>query len=149
MFTFIIIIAVVIFSVGALKSMSPEERSIVIRRTLNAITFGTVYLFRAGKEGAKISYHAGRVAGATLALEGQDTLDSMDEHNKSVAEKGGAAREAIRKSQEHGKALGLSDVSDNLKSKADDLDSKVAEAREARLARQAARSARVQAAMAV
>lgn len=125
MFTFIIIIAVVIFSVGALKSMSPEERSIVIRRTLNMLTFGVVYLFRAGKEGAKISYHAGRVAGATLSLEGQDTLHSMAEHNQSVAEKGGAAREAIRKSQEHGSALGLSNISDDLKAKADKLDAEL------------------------
>ena len=125
MFTFIILIAVVIFSVGALKSMTPEERSIVIRRTLNMLTFGIVYLFRAGKEGAKITYQAGRVSGATLSLEGQDALHSMAEHNHSVSEKGGAAREAIRTSQSHGEALGLSNISSNLKSQADELDAKL------------------------
>lgn len=132
MFTLIIIIAVAIFAVGALKSMSPEERSVVIRRTINMLTFGIVYLFRAGKEGAKISYQAGRVAGATLSLEGQDTIHSMAEHNKSVAEKGGAAREAIRTSQSHGEALGLSNISSSLKSQADELDAKL-EAKRAEL----------------
>ena len=129
MFTLIIIIAVIIFAVGALKSMTPEERSIVIRRTLNMLTFGAVYLFRAGKEGAKITYQAGRVAGGTLSLEGQDTLHSMALHNKEVASKGGAAREAIRTSQAHGEALGLSNISSNLKQQADELDIKLAEAR--------------------
>lgn len=130
MFTLIIIAAVGIFSVGALKSMTPEERSIVIRRTLNMLTFGIVYLFRAGKEGAKITYQAGRVAGSTLSLEGQDTLHAMAEHNQSVAEKGGAAREAIRVSQSHGSALGLSNISDDLKKKADELDEKLIARRE-------------------
>jgi hypothetical protein len=129
MFTFIIIIAVVIFSVGALKSMTPTERSIVIRRTLNMLTFGIVYLFRAGKEGAKISYQAGRVSGATLSLEGQAALKAMKDTNTSVAEQGGAARMAIRTSQAHGEALGLSNISSDLKSKADNLDKLLAEAR--------------------
>lgn len=126
MFTIIILIAVVIFSVGALKSMTPTERSIVIRRTLNMLTFGIVYLFRAGKEGAKISYQAGRVSGATLSLEGQAALKAMKDTNTSVAEQGGAARMAIRTSQSHGEALGLSNISSDLKSKADALDIELA-----------------------
>ena len=132
MFTLIIIITALIFAVGALKSMSPEERSVVIRRTLNMCTFGIVYLFRAGKEGAKISYQAGRVAGATLSLEGQDTIHSMAEHNATVQANGGAAREAIRTSQSHGEALGLSNISSSLKSQADELDAKL-EAKRAEL----------------
>jgi hypothetical protein len=125
MLTLIIIIAVAIFSIGALKSMTSDERSIVIRRTLNLLTFGIVYLFRAGKEGSKITYQAGRVAGATLSLEGQDTIHSMAEHNKTVADKGGAAREAIRTSQAHGNTLGLSNISSDLKKKADELDARL------------------------
>lgn len=125
----IITVAIVIFAIGALKSMTPTERGIVIRRTLNICTFGIVYLFRAGKEGAKISYQAGRYAGATLSLHGQDTLAAMADHNNSVAEKGGAAREAIRVSKSHGEALGLNNVASDLKAKADELDELLAVAR--------------------
>ena len=125
----IIAVVIVIFSIGALKSMTPTERSIVVRRTLNILTFGIVYLFRAGKEGVKISYQAGRVAGATLSLHGQDTLAAMADHNNSVAEKGGAVKEAIRVSKSHGEALGLSNVAASLKAEADELDVLLAQAR--------------------
>jgi hypothetical protein len=122
MFTLIIIILVAIFAVGALKSMSPSERAIVIRRTLNMLTFGIVYLFRAGKGAASASYQSGRIAGTTLALEGQETLASMKQHNSDVESKGGAAREAIRSSISHADALGLSSMNVDLKAKADALE---------------------------
>jgi len=126
MFTLIIIVLAAVFAVGALKSMSPSERAIVIRRSLNMLTFGIVYLFRAGKGAATASYHSGRIAGTTLALEGQDSLASMAQHNKDVSEKGGAAREAIRSSQSHADALGLSSMNANLKAQADELEIKLA-----------------------
>lgn len=129
MFTFIIIVLVVVFAVGALKSMSPSERTIVIRRSLNMLTFGIVYLFRAGKGAATASYHSGRIAGTTLALEGQESLASMAQHNKTVSEKGGAAREAIRSSISHADALGLSSMNANLKAQADELEIKLANRR--------------------
>ena len=145
MFTIIILILVVAFTVGALKSMSPEERTIVIRRTLNMLTFGTVYLFRAGKAATIATYQSGRIAGATLSLEGQDTLDSMDNHNNEVAIKGGATKEAIRSSQSHAEALGFTDMNKNLKAKADALDAEVQAKREERLIRSTARKAAKQA----
>jgi hypothetical protein len=132
MFTFIIIALAAVFAVGALKSMSPSERVIVIRRSLNMLTFGGVYLFRAGKGAATASYHSGRIAGTTLALEGQESLMAMKQHNKDVEAKGGAAREAIRSSISHADALGLSSMNADLKAKADALDAELA-AKRARL----------------
>jgi len=141
MFTIIILILVVAFAVGALKSMSAEERAIVIRRTINMVTFGTVYLFRASKAATIATYQSGRIAGSTLALEGQDTLDSMNDHNNEVASKGGATREAIRSSQSHAEALGFTDMNKTLKAKADALAAEVEAKREERLLRSAARKA--------
>ena len=119
MLTLIIITLVAVFAVGTLSSLSPDERTIVIRRTLNMLTFGTVYAFRAGKGAVTASYQSGRIAGATLALEGQDSLDSMFTHNETVSAKGGAAREAIRTSHSHAEALGFSTMNKDLRSKAD------------------------------
>jgi len=131
MFTLIIITLGVVFGVGALKSMSPSERTIVIRRSLNMLTFGIVYLFRAGKGAATASYYSGRIAGTTLALEGQDSLTAMAQHNKAVSEKGGAAREAIKSSQSHADALGLSSMNASLKVQAEELEAKLATKRAA------------------
>ena len=50
----------------------------------------------------------------------------MAQHNKDVSEKGGAAREAIRSSQSHADALGLSSMNANLKAQADELEIKLA-----------------------
>ncbi|MCI4437528.1 MAG: hypothetical protein JHC33_12035 [Ignisphaera sp.] len=129
MFTLIVLVLVVVFVVGALKSMSPSERVIVIRRSLNMITFGAVYLFRAGKGAATASYQSGRIAGTTLALEGQDALKAMKEHNEEVASKGGAAREAVRVSISHADALGLASLNKELKEKADALEAELEEMR--------------------
>jgi len=132
MFTFIIIVLVVIFAVGALKSMSPSERAIVIRNILNKLTFGTVYVFRATKGAATASYQSGRIAGTTLALENQESLMAMKQDNIDVETKGGAAREAIRSSRAHADALGLTSMNADLKAKADALDIELA-AKRARL----------------
>ena len=135
MFTLITIVLVVAFAIGSLKAMAPDERAIVIRRTLNMLTFGTVYLFRAGKAATIASYQSGRIAGATLSLEGQETLNSMAEHNSEVEAKGGATREAIRKSIDHADALGFTDMNKNLKAKADALEAEVEAKRAERRAR--------------
>lgn len=60
-------------------------------------------------------------------------LKSKAEHNKEVADKGGAAKEAIRTSQAHGSTLGLSNIALDLKKKADELDAEL-EARRKELA---------------
>lgn len=142
MFTLIIIIAGLIFAVGALKSMTPEERSTTIKYTFNLLTLGVVYLFRGLKSGAQVSYHAGRYSGAKLATEGQDTIDHMDTVNYETELAGGATKIAIRKSQDHANTLGLSGIVNEMKTKAD-AEVEIANAkREDRLARQAARKAK-------
>ena len=132
MFTIIILIAVVIFSIGYLSSLTPTQRTITIRYTLNICTLGVVYIFRAGKEGSKIAFQGGRVAGNKMALGGMESFKDMATANNTTASEGGAVRIAIRKSQEHGAALGMSDVADNLKKLAD-ADAKLVKEMEAEL----------------
>jgi len=119
MFTLIILVAVAIFSFGALKAMTPTQRSITIKYAINLLTLGIVYIFRAGKEGAKIAYQGGRVAGSEMSLSGTSSFKSMAVSNKEIASEGGATKLAIKKSQSHGEALGLSNVAAELKAKAD------------------------------
>lgn len=118
MFTLIIITLVAIFAVGYLRSLTPEERTIVIKRTMNAITFSTVYLFRTAKATAQVSYYAGEYAGAKMALEGQDTLDALDSHNNMVADNGGATKMAIKANQDHATNLGMAGMVQDMKAKA-------------------------------
>lgn len=131
----IILIVVVVFAVGALKAMNPNERAIVIRRTLNICTFGTVYIFRALKALFQTAYYAGSYSGSTMALEGQETLNAMAENNKEVKEKGGATRMAIKSSQEHATNLGLSGMVSDMKAKADAQALALAKRREELLAK--------------
>lgn len=119
MFTLIIIIALLVFVVGYLKSLTPTQRSITIRYSINVLTLGTVYIFRALKEGFKIMYQAGRVSGTTMAIGGQASFKSMAVTNNEITTEGGAVKIAIKKSQSHGGALGLSNVAADLKAKAD------------------------------
>lgn len=138
----IILVVVVVFAVGALKEMSPSERTIVIRRTLNIATFGVVYIFRALRGLVRASYQSGRIAGATMAVQGQDTFDSMYASNVEVEEKGGATKEAIRVSISHEDALGFTGMNNDLKAKADALVKEANARRVERDARMAARMAK-------
>jgi hypothetical protein len=128
MFTLIIIIAGLIFAAGYLKSLTPTQRAITIRWTMNKLTLGIVYTARGAKEGAKIAYQAGKYSGSEVALKGMSQFKSMAESNKAIAEEGGSTKIAIRKSQQHGSTLGLSNIADDLKAKADANALKLAEA---------------------
>lgn len=144
MLTVVILVLGAVFAVGYLKSLTPEERTIVIRRTMNAVTFGTVYLFRTAKATAQVTYYAGEYAGAKMALEGQDTLDYLDNHNNMVEDNGGATKMAIKANQDHATNLGISGMVNDMKARAQATKAEADAKREERRARaEARRAARV------
>ena len=114
MFTFIIIILVVAFTVGFLKNLTPAERSIVIRRTINATTYGATAVVKTTKSTVKATYQAGQVAGIEMAISGQDSLKAMAEHNAKVASEGGAVKQAVVDVNKLSDNLGLSNVNTDL-----------------------------------
>lgn len=125
MFTLIIIIAVIIFLVGVLKELSPEERSIVTKWGKNYIVLALVYLWYGIKSIAQIAWYGGRITGGTLTLEGQEQIEAMAKKNQEFADEGGATKIAIRNAKSHAEAMQVSGIVNSLKAKADTVSAEV------------------------
>lgn len=114
MFTIIIIVLVVAFAIGFLKNLTPSERAIVLGRSINAVKYGVTGAAKITKSTVKATYQSGQLAGIEMAINGQDSLKSMDEFNKSVASKGGAVKMAVEDVNALSDRIGLSTVNADL-----------------------------------
>lgn len=115
MLTLIIIIIVAAFAIGFLKNLTAQERAIVMGRTLNATKYGVTGVVKVTKSTVNTVYNAGQIAGIELAIQGQDTLASMNDFNTEVASKGGAIKQAVQDVNNLTESMGLSTVNVDMK----------------------------------
>ena len=142
MFTFIIIVLVVAFAIGFLKNLNAQERAIVMSRTLNAAKYGVTGAAKITRSTVKATYQSGQLAGIEMAINGQDTLKSMDNHNKDVQSRGGAVKIAVEDVNTLSARMGLDSVNK-------DLADKIAERKAVLDAKRAELNANFEAAMAL
>lgn len=134
MFTYILIALVLITTVGALRAMTQEERSIAIKGATNVIAISTVYTAKAAKGTMKAAYTAGSIAGSHISLEQQEAINTVNDFNTEIKEEGGATKVAIKIANRHAEDLGLADYMKDMTIFRKDLEAKLAEARESRKA---------------
>ena len=133
MFTLIIIVLTVAFTVGVFKHLSAKEKAIVAERSINAIKYGSTVAFRSGRDTIRGAYNIGQEAGLELALNGQDTLDVWEKFNAEIKAHGGAVKAGVQTHENICSSIGLGSFNDDSKAR---IAAKKAELEARRAARQ-------------
>ena len=107
MFTYIIIIAVVIFIGAWFLNLEDSNKRKVVDFTIKGTTIGSTYALSQGKATVKGLVTAGQLAAVETELQAQDVIDGMGNLNTTVDEEGGAIKFAAKHAKDHREFIGL------------------------------------------
>ena len=132
MFSFILIVLVVIGLVGMFKNMEKEERAVVLRGGLDVVKSTSAYSVTIAKDTGKLAFSSGEWVGKSISLEHQDQLDSISKFSADINTKGGAVKVGVKVAKDHLDVVGIDGWNKDLKTANTALDAALTAARSAR-----------------
>ena len=108
---YIILAIVAIFALAFIITLKAEDRSAGFWTVIKSIVFSFFYLFRFGRDTAKLSYRGGKLLSLHTQEFGQDGIDAFNSVGAHISANGGAMKFGTKVAAKHFDDIGANKLS--------------------------------------